>query len=368
MTMNDEKTKNLDLAISQIEKQYGKGSIMRLGNKDVLVPVNVIPTGSISIDAALGVGGFPRGRVIEVYGPESGGKTTLTLHVIAEAQRLGGQAAFIDAEHALDPSYARKLGVDVDNLLVSQPDNGEQALEIAEALIRSNAVDIIVVDSVAALVPRAELEGDMGDAQMGLQARLMSQALRKLTAIVSKSKTCLIFINQIREKIGVMFGNPETTTGGRALKFYSSIRVDIRRIQSIKEGDRVVGSRTRAKIVKNKVAAPFREAEFDIIYGEGVSREGDLIDLGVAKGLLEKSGTWISYKTERLGQGRDNARLFLKENKDIRAKIEHDLRKLLGLPTNLASVEDSPAKPTAVAEAPKQAPKAAAAVQGRSAR
>jgi recombination protein RecA len=363
--MNDEKTKNLDLAISQIEKQYGKGSIMRLGNKDVLVPVNVIPTGSISIDAALGVGGFPRGRVIEVYGPESGGKTTLTLHVIAEAQRLGGQAAFIDAEHALDPSYARKLGVDVDNLLVSQPDNGEQALEIAEALIRSNAVDIIVVDSVAALVPRAELEGDMGDAQMGLQARLMSQALRKLTAIVSKSKTCLIFINQIREKIGVMFGNPETTTGGRALKFYSSIRVDIRRIQSIKEGDRVVGSRTRAKIVKNKVAAPFREAEFDIIYGEGVSREADLIDLGVAKGLLEKSGTWISYKNERLGQGRDNARLFLKENTDIRAKIEHDLRKQLGLPSNLTVVED---KPAAAAEAPKQAPKAAAAAQGRAAR
>jgi len=364
--MNDEKTKNLDLAISQIEKQYGKGSIMRLGNKDVLVPVNVIPTGSISIDAALGVGGFPRGRVIEVYGPESGGKTTLTLHVIAEAQRLGGQAAFIDAEHALDPSYARKLGVDVDNLLVSQPDNGEQALEIAEALIRSNAVDIIVVDSVAALVPRAELEGDMGDAQMGLQARLMSQALRKLTAIVSKSKTCLIFINQIREKIGVMFGNPETTTGGRALKFYSSIRVDIRRIQSIKEGDRVVGSRTRAKIVKNKVAAPFREAEFDIIYGEGVSREGDLIDLGVARGLLEKSGTWISYKNERLGQGRDNARLFLKENKDIRAKIEHELRKQLGLPSNLAAVED--AKPAVAAEAPKQPPKAAAAAQGRAAR
>jgi recombination protein RecA len=329
--MNDEKTKNLDLAISQIEKQYGKGSIMRLGNRDVLVPVSVIPTGSISIDAALGVGGFPRGRVIEVYGPESGGKTTLTLHVIAEAQKLGGQAAFIDAEHALDPVYARKLGVDVDNLLVSQPDNGEQALEIAEALIRTNAVDIIVIDSVAALVPKAELEGEMGEPQMGLQARLMSQALRKLTAIVNKSRTCLVFINQIREKIGVMFGNPETTTGGRALKFYSSIRVDIRRIQSIKEGDRVVGSRTRAKVVKNKVAAPFREAEFDIIYGEGISKEGDLIDLGVTKNILEKSGTWISYKGERLGQGRENARLFLKEHTDIRDKIEHELRKALGL-------------------------------------
>ena len=291
--MNDEKAKNLELAISQIEKDYGKGSIMRLGSRDVLVPVSVIPTGSISIDAALGIGGFPRGRVVEVYGPESGGKTTLTLHVIAEAQKLGGIAAFIDAEHALDPTYARKLGVDVDNLLVSQPDNGEQALEIAQALIRSGGVDVVVVDSVAALVPKAELEGDMGDAQMGLQARLMSQALRKLTAIVSKSRTCLIFINQIREKIGVMFGNPETTTGGRALKFYASIRVDIRRIQSIKEGDRVVGSRTRAKVVKNKVAAPFREAEFDIIYGEGVSREGDLLDLGVTKNILEKSGTWI---------------------------------------------------------------------------
>jgi recombination protein RecA len=342
--MNDEKTKNLDLAISQIEKQYGKGSIMRLGNKDVLVPVTVIPTGSISIDSALGVGGFPRGRVIEVYGPESGGKTTLTLHVIAEAQKLGGQAAFIDAEHALDPVYARKLGVDVDNLLVSQPDKGEQALEIAEALIRSNSVDIIVVDSVAALVPRAELEGDMGDAQMGLQARLMSQALRKLTGIVAKSRTCLIFINQIREKIGVMFGNPETTTGGRALKFYASVRIDIRRIQSIKEGDRVVGSRTRAKVVKNKVAAPFREAEFDIIYGEGVSREGDLIDVGVTAGVLEKSGTWISYKADRLGQGRDNARVFLKENVDIRHKLEQELRKHLGLPNTHGGAENGTGK------------------------
>jgi recombination protein RecA len=331
MNMSDEKTKMLDNAISQIEKAYGKGSIMRLGNRDVLVPVSVIPTGSISLDAALGVGGFPRGRVIEVYGPESGGKTTMTLHVIAEAQKMGGQAAFIDAEHALDPIYARKLGVDVDNLLVSQPDNGEQALEIAETLIKSNAVDVIVIDSVAALVPKAELEGDMGDPQMGLQARLMSQALRKLTAIVSKSKTCLIFINQIREKIGVLFGNPETTTGGRALKFYSSIRLDIRRIQSIKEGDRVIGSRTRAKVVKNKVAAPFREAEFDIIYGEGISADGDLIDLGVTRGVLEKSGTWISYKTERLGQGRDNARQFLKENRDIRARLDTELRKQLGL-------------------------------------
>jgi recombination protein RecA len=325
----DDRSKLLEAAISQIEKSYGKGSIMRLGSRDVLVPVSVIPSGCLSIDAALGVGGFPRGRVIEIYGPESGGKTTMTLHVIAEAQKLGGQAAFIDAEHALDPVYARKLGVDVDNLLVSQPDNGEQALEIAEALIRSGGVDVVVVDSVAALVPKAELEGEMGDPQMGLQARLMSQALRKLTAIVSKSRTCLIFINQIREKIGVMFGNPETTTGGRALKFYASMRVDIRRIQAIKDGDKVVGSRTRAKIVKNKVAAPFREAEFDIIYGEGISREGDLIDLGVDRGVLEKSGTWISFGTERMGQGRENARTFLKENKDVRDKLELALRKKL---------------------------------------
>jgi recombination protein RecA len=330
--MADEKQKLLEAAISQIEKSYGKGSIMRLGSKDVLVPVSVIPSGCLSLDAALGVGGFPRGRVIEIYGPESGGKTTLTLHVIAEAQKLGGQAAFIDAEHALDPVYARKLGVDVDNLLVSQPDNGEQALEIAETLIRSGGVDVVVVDSVAALVPKAELEGEMGEPQMGLQARLMSQALRKLTAIVSKSRTCLIFINQIREKIGVMFGNPETTTGGRALKFYASMRVDIRRVQSIKEGDKVVGSRTRGKVVKNKVAAPFREAEFDILYGEGISREGDLIDLGVDKGLIEKTGAWLSFGGERMGQGRENARIFLKENTDIREKLENALRKKMEIP------------------------------------
>jgi recombination protein RecA len=360
--MADEKAKLLDSAIAQIEKAYGKGAIMRLGTREILVPVSVIPSGSISIDAALGVGGIPRGRVIEIYGPESGGKTTLTLHIIAQAQKLGGTAAFIDAEHALDPIYARKLGVDVDNLLVSQPDNGEQALEIAETLIRTNAVDVVVVDSVAALVPKAELEGEMGEPQMGLQARLMSQALRKLTAIVSKSKTCLIFINQIREKIGVLFGNPETTTGGRALKFYSSIRIDIRRIQSIKEGDRVVGSRTRAKIVKNKVAAPFREAEFDIIYGEGISSEGDMLDLGVARGLLEKSGTWISFKGERLGQGRENARQFLKDNPDIRAKIESDLRKQLGLAPSIESPEDKEDKEDkAAAESTKVIAHAAAA-------
>ncbi|MGO9643039.1 MAG: recombinase RecA [Candidatus Acidiferrales bacterium] len=358
--MTDEKSKLLESAIAQIEKQYGRGSIMRLGSRDVLVPVSVIPTGSVSLDAALGVGGFPRGRVVEVFGPEAGGKTTMTLHVIAEAQKMGGQAAFIDAEHALDPAYARRLGVDVDNLLVSQPDNGEQALEIAETLIRSSAVDVVVVDSVAALVPRAELEGEMGDPQMGLQARLMSQALRKLTAIVSKSRTCLIFINQIREKIGVMFGNPETTTGGRALKFYASIRLDIRRIQSIKEGDRVIGSRTRGKVVKNKVAAPFREAEFDILYGEGISREGDLIDTGVEKGVLEKSGTWISFGGERLGQGRDNARIFLKENTDIRDKVELAVRKKLGLASPGTS-NAAPAAPVPPVEKPAAQAAAAAA-------
>jgi recombination protein RecA len=365
----DEKAINLANAIAQIEKSYGKGSIVRLGNREVLVPVSVIPTGSISLDAALGVGGFPRGRVIEIFGPESGGKTTMSLHVIAEAQKMGGQAAFIDAEHALDPIYARKLGVDVDNLLVSQPDNGEQALEIAEALIKSGAVDIIVVDSVAALVPKAELEGDMGDPQMGLQARLMSQALRKLTGIVSKSRTCLIFINQIREKIGVMFGNPETTTGGRALKFYASIRLDIRRIQAIKEGDKVIGSRTRGKVVKNKVAAPFREAEFDILYGEGISREGDLIDLGVDKGLIEKSGTWLSYGTERMGQGRENSRVFLKENTGVRDKLEAALRKQLGLPikmsaSNGAAPAEEAAAPAKTAQGEKPAPAAHAAAAG----
>jgi len=364
--MADERSKLLEAAISQIEKSYGKGSIMRLGSKDVLVPVNVVPSGCLSIDAALGVGGFPRGRVIEIYGPESGGKTTLTLHVIAEAQKLGGQAAFIDAEHALDPVYARKLGVDVDNLLVSQPDHGEQALEIAETLIRSGGVDIVVVDSVAALVPKAELEGEMGDPSMGLQARLMSQALRKLTAIVSKSKTCLVFINQIREKIGVMFGNPETTTGGRALKFYASMRVDIRRVQAIKDGDRVVGSRTRAKIVKNKVAAPFREAEFDILYGEGISREGDLLDLGVDKGVIEKSGTWLSYSGERMGQGRENARLFLKEHTDIRAKIENALRKKLEIPASGNNAASAGPNGHANVPAAEKPPMKAAAAAGAS--
>ncbi len=330
--MLEERAKAIELALTQIEKQFGKGSIMRLGAKDALVPVEVIPTGAISLDAALGVGGMPRGRVVEVFGPESSGKTTIALQVIAEAQRRGGMAAFIDAEHALDAAYAKRLGVDVDNLLVSQPDYGEQALEIAEALVRSNAIDIVVVDSVAALVPKAELDGDMGDSLPGLHARLMSQALRKLAGIVAKSKTCLVFINQIREKIGVMFGNPETTTGGRALKFYSSMRIDIRRIASIKEGDQVVGNRTKAKIVKNKLAAPFREAEFDILYGEGISKEGDLIDVAVGQNLLEKSGSWISFGGERIGQGRENARQFLRENVDIRRKLETEVRKMLKLP------------------------------------
>jgi recombination protein RecA len=319
------------MAVGQIEKQFGKGSIMRLGGKDAIAPIPAISTGSISLDWALGVGGLPRGRVVEIFGPESSGKTTLALQTIAQAQKLGGVAAFIDAEHALDAQYAQKLGVDLDNLLVSQPDNGEQALEITEVLIRSNGVDVVVVDSVAALVPRAEIEGEMGEAQMGLQARLMSQALRKLTGVVSKSKTCLIFINQLREKIGVMFGNPETTTGGRALKFYSSVRVDIRRIGAIKDGETVVGGRTRVKVVKNKLAPPFREAEFDIMYGEGISREGDLIDQGTERKIIEKSGTWFSYDGERLGQGRENAKTFLKQNADMASAIEQKLRKEMGL-------------------------------------
>jgi len=333
MPLDDQKERNkaLDIAVGQIEKQFGKGSIMRLGQRGAIAAVECIPTGAISIDYALGIGGMPRGRVVEVYGPESSGKTTLALQVIAEAQKAGGMAAFVDAEHALDAKYAQKLGVDLENLLVSQPDNGEQALEIVEVLIRSGGVDVVVVDSVAALVPKAEIEGEMGDAQMGLQARLMSQALRKLTGIVSKSKTTLIFINQLREKIGVMFGNPETTTGGRALKFYASVRIDIRRIASIKDGDQVIGGRTRVKVVKNKMAPPFREAEFDIMYGEGISREGDLLDLGVEKRIIEKSGAWFAYGGDRLGQGRENAKQFLKENPDIRQIIEDRVRKELGL-------------------------------------
>jgi recombination protein RecA len=326
-----DRLKAIELAVGQIEKQFGKGSIMRLGQKDAILPVATIPTGAISLDYALGIGGMPRGRVVEIFGPESSGKTTLALQVIAQAQQRGGMAAFIDAEHALDAQYAKKLGVDLENLLVSQPDNGEQALEIVEVLVRSNGVDVIVVDSVAALVPRAEIEGEMGEAQMGLQARLMSQALRKLTGGVSKSKTCLIFINQLREKIGVMFGNPETTTGGRALKFYSSVRVDIRRIGAIKDGDVVVGGRTRVKIVKNKVAPPFREAEFDVMYGEGISKEGDLLDLAVERKIVEKSGTWFAYNGERLGQGRENAKQFLKENVETYRAIEERVRRELGL-------------------------------------
>src|SRR5213083_1275471 len=331
-----ERSRALEGALGQIEKQFGKGSILRLGSKDAIVPVAVISTGSISVDAALGVGGFPRGRINEIYGPESSGKTTIALQVVAEAQKKGGMAAFIDVEHALDPAYAKKLGVDVDNLLVSQPDYGEQALEITAALVASGSIDVLIVDSVAALVPKAELDGEMGDSHMGLQARLMSQALRKLTGIVSKSKTCLIFINQIREKIGVMFGNPETTTGGRALKFYSSVRVDIRRIAAIKDGDVVTGSRTKVKVVKNKVAAPFREAEFDILYGEGISREGDLIDIAVNSNILEKSGSWFSYKGERIGQGRENAKQYLREHPEVAAQIEARVREKFGLRSGAA--------------------------------
>jgi recombination protein RecA len=339
-----ERQRAIDVALVNLEKQFGKGSVLRLGSRNV-VPVAVIPTGSISVDAALGVGGFPRGRVVEVFGPESSGKTTLALQVVAQAQKAGGVAAFIDAEHALDPLYSRRLGVDVDNLLVSQPDYGEQALEIASALVNSGAVDIVVVDSVAALVPKAELEGEMGDSHVGLHARLMSQALRKLTGSVARTGTCLVFINQIREKIGVMFGNPETTTGGRALKFYASVRVDVRRTATLKDGDGVVGSRTRVRVVKNKVAAPFREAEVDLMHGEGLSREGDLLDVGVAQGVLEKSGSWLSYRGERLGQGREAARQFLKERTDVRERLDTELRQKLGLA----------ATPPAESPAPRQA-------------
>ncbi|MCH7754552.1 recombinase RecA [candidate division KSB1 bacterium] len=343
---NSEKLKALELAMTQIDRQFGKGSIMRLGDEKI-ADIEAIPTGSISLDAALGIGGFPRGRVVEIFGPESSGKTTLALHAIAEAQKRGGLAAFIDAEHALDAKYSKNLGVDTENLLISQPDTGEQALEIAETLIRSGALDIVVIDSVAALVPKAEIEGEMGDAQMGLQARLMSQAMRKLAGIISKSKTCMIFINQLREKIGVMFGNPETTTGGRALKFYASVRIDIRRIASIKDGETIIGNRTKVKVVKNKVAPPFRIAEFDIMYGTGISREGDLIDLSVDHDIIQKSGTWFSYGEERLGQGRENVKKYLIENQDLLKKINKQVREALGLIK----------KPETPAEAPKAAEK-----------
>jgi recombination protein RecA len=332
MAEKDDKKRALDLALSQIEKQYGKGAIMKLGDADTPADIPAISTGSLGLDIALGVGGFPRGRVIEIFGPEASGKTTLTLHAIAEVQKTGGVAAFIDAEHALDLGYARKLGVQADDLLVSQPDTGEQALEIAETLVRSGAIDLIVVDSVAALTPRAEIEGEMGDAHMGLQARLMSQALRKLTAAISKSQTTVIFINQIRMKLGVMFGNPETTTGGNALKFYSSVRLDIRRIESIKEGQEVVGSRVRVKVVKNKMAPPFKQAEFDILFSQGISKAGELVDLGVDKKVLEKSGAWYSYHGERLGQGRDAVRDFLVTNQPLAREIEGQLRELAGVP------------------------------------
>ena len=340
MSENESKKRAIEMALTQIERQFGKGSIMKLGG-DVSLNIPVVSSGSLSIDAALGIGGFPRGRMIEVYGPESGGKTTIALHAIAQAQKQGGTAAFIDAEHAMDAGYARSLGVDIEELLVSQPDSGEQALEISEMLVRSGAVDILVIDSVAALVPRAELEGEMGDSHVGLHARLMSQALRKLTGIVAKSQTCMMFINQIREKIGIMFGNPETTTGGRALKFYSSIRLEIRRIASIKEGDQNMGNRTRAKIVKNKLAPPFKVAEFDIMFGKGISREGELLDLAVAHKVVEKSGSWFSYGQERLGQGRENSKQFLGENEDIAAKIEHQVKVALGITKPLKEVESA---------------------------
>jgi len=341
-----ERQRAIDQALLQMDKQFGKGAVLRMGSRTI-VPVDVIPSGSISLDSALGVGGFPRGRVVEVFGPESSGKTTIALQVIAEAQRAGGAAVFVDAEHALDPVYARNLGVDVDNLLVSQPDSGEQALEITAAFVASGAVDVVVVDSVAALVPKAELDGEMGDSHMGLQARLMSQALRKLTGAVSRTNTCLVFINQIREKIGVMFGNPETTTGGRALKFYSSVRIDVRRISSLKDGDKIIGNRTRLKVVKNKVAAPFKEAEVDLLYGEGLSRELDLLDLGVSHSLVEKSGSWFSLGGERIGQGRENARLFLKQHPATAEALDAQLRQRLDLRARC----EEPAQPALAAQA-----------------
>ena len=345
MAVDANREKALDLAVSQIEKQFGKGSIMKLGADGAIQPMPVVSTGSIGLDIALGVGGLPRGRVVEIYGPESSGKTTLALHVIASAQREGGVCAFVDAEHALDVSYGQKLGVRTEDLLISQPDNGEQALEIAETLVRSGAIDVLVVDSVAALVPRAEIEGEMGEPQMGLQARLMSQALRKLTGTISRSRTIMVFINQIRMKIGVMFGSPETTTGGNALKFYSSVRLDIRRIGAIKHGDSAVGNRTRVKVVKNKVAPPFKEAEFDILYGVGISREGELLDIGTDRGLVEKSGAWYSYDGDRIGQGRENAKEFMRNNPDVAAKLDHQIRELLGLSGD--TTETPPSNPTA---------------------
>ena len=345
---SDDREKALELAFTQIEKQFGKGSIMKLGQAESLKGIDIISTGSISLDHALGVGGVPRGRIIEIYGPEASGKTSLTLHIIAEAQKIGGVAAFIDAEHALDPEYAGNLGINLDDLLLSQPDTGEQALEIVEVLVRSGAVDVIVIDSVAALVPKSELDGDMGDSHMGLQARLMSQAMRKLAGVVNKSKSCLIFINQIRMKIGVMFGNPETTTGGNALKFYSSVRMDIRRIAALKDGENVIGNRTRVKIVKNKVAPPFRQVEFDIIYGKGISKTGDLLDLGVAHEIIAKSGTWFCYKENRIGQGRENSKRFLAENPEISAEIEKRLRETLGL--TASETENSAEEPATKAK------------------
>jgi recombination protein RecA len=359
--MDENKSKALAAALSQIEKQFGKGSIMRLGEGDVVKDIQVVSTGSLGLDIALGVGGLPRGRVIEIYGPESSGKTTLTLQVVAEMQKLGGTAAFIDAEHALDPQYAQKLGVKVEDLLISQPDNGEQALEIVDMLVRSGSVDVVVVDSVAALTPKAEIEGEMGDAQMGLHARLMSQALRKLTANINRSNTMVIFINQIRMKIGVMFGNPETTTGGNALKFYASVRMDIRRVGSIKKGDEVIGNETRVKVVKNKVAPPFREAMFDILYGEGISREGEIIDLGVQHKLVDKAGAWYAYKGDKIGQGKDNAREYLREHPEIAREIENKVREAVGV-APLEGVENAPSKASEKA-AEKAAAKAGKAVE-----